>query len=120
MKILLKMAFVLCLVTPGFGQLTDSLPPLKDGKAPQTFSELWQGYDPRKEPLDVEILKEWEEDGVVMKVLRYRIGVFNGKKAMMAAVYGYPKGATNVPGLVQMHGGGQSARQRMSPRSIRK
>jgi hypothetical protein len=109
MKTLLKITFVLCLAAPAFGQFVDTLPPLKDGKAPQTFAELWDGYDPREEPLDVEILKEWEEDGVVMKVLRYRVGVFNGKKAMMAAVYGYPKGATNVPGLVQMHGGGQSA-----------
>ncbi len=101
-----------CLATPSFGQLIDSLPPLKDGKAPQTFDELWQGYDPRAEPLDVEVLKEWEEDGVIMKVLRYRIGVFNGKKAMMAAIYGYPKGAENLPGLVQIHGGGQFADHR--------
>ena len=101
-----------CLATPGFGQLIDSLPPLKDGKAPQTFDELWQGYDPRAEPLEVEVLKEWEEDDVIMKVLRYRIGVFNGKKAMMAAIYGYPKGAENLPGLVQIHGGGQFADHR--------
>ena len=109
MKKLCRVVFVLCLTVPSFGELTETLPPLVDGKAPQTFEELWKGIDPRKEPLDVEILKEWEEDGVVMKVLRYRIGVFNGKKAMMAAVYGYPKGAKKVPGLVQMHGGGQFA-----------
>ena len=49
----------------------DSLPPLREGKAPQTFEELWAGYDPRKEPLETEVLKEWEEDGVVLRVLRY-------------------------------------------------
>ncbi|MBT3194814.1 MAG: hypothetical protein HN341_19885 [Verrucomicrobia bacterium] len=87
----------------------ETLPPLKDGIAPTTVEEAWAGFDPRKEPLDVEVLKEWEEDGVVVKVLRYRIGIFKGKKAMMAAVYGYPKGAKNLPGLVQLHGGGQSA-----------
>ena len=27
---------------------------------------------------------------------------------MMAAVYGYPKGAANLPGLVQAHGGGNT------------
>ena len=89
--------------------LKDTLAPLKDGKVPQTFDELWAGFDPRAEPLDVEILKEWEEDGVVLKVLRYRIGIFKGKKAMMAAVYGYPKGGSKLPGLVQIHGGGQYA-----------
>ena len=48
--------------------------------------------------------KQWEEDDVVMQVLRYRIGIFKGQKAMMAAVYGYPKG------------GEQSARTGAGPR----
>ena len=90
-----------------FNQETFS--PLRDGKVPQTLEELWKDFDPKKEPLDTEILKEWEEDGVVMKVLRYRIGIFKGQKAMMAAIYGYPKAASNLPGLVQIHGGGQYA-----------
>ena len=77
--------------------------------APQTKEELWSGIDMRAEPLDVEVLKEWEEDGVVLKVLRYRVGIFKGQKAMMAAVYGYPKGGSKLPGLVQIHGGGQFA-----------
>lgn len=89
--------------------LKESLPPLTNGVAPQNFEELWAGFDPRAEPLDVEVLKEWEDGGVVMKILRYRVGVFKGRKAMMAAVYGYPKGAAKIPGLVQIHGGGQYA-----------
>jgi len=58
----------------------ETLPPLKDDKSPQTFE------DPRKEPLDVEVLKEWEEDSVVLKVLRYRIGVFKGQMAMSSII----------------------------------
>ena len=73
---------------------------------------MWAGYDPRAEPLEVETLKAWEEDGVVLRVLRYRIGIFKGRKAMMAAVYGYPKGGSKLPGLVQIHGGGQYADQK--------
>jgi len=87
----------------------ETLPPVKAGKAPQTFEEMWAGFDPRKEPLEVEVLKEWERDGVALKVLRYRTGLFKGKKATMAAVYGYPKGRRDLPGLVQIHGGGQFA-----------
>ncbi len=87
----------------------ETFPPLKDRNVPQTIEELWKDYDPRKEPLDTEILKEWMEDNVVMKVIRYRIGIFKGQKAMMAAIYGYPKGVANLPGLVQIHGGGQYA-----------
>ncbi len=87
----------------------ESLPPLVDGNAPPTYDALWSGYDPRAEPLDVEVLKAWEQDGVVLQVVRYRIGIFKGRKALMAAVYGYPKGGSNLPGLVQIHGGGQYA-----------
>lgn len=90
----------------------ETLSPLTNNEAPQTFDELWKDFDPRKEPLDTEILKEWEEDGVILKILRYRIGIFKGQKAMMAAVYGYPKGAKALPGLVQIHGGGQYADHR--------
>ena len=87
----------------------ESLPPLRGGKAPQTFEQLWAGYDPQKEPLETEVLKQWEEDGVVLRVVRYRIGIFKGQPARMAAVYGFPKGGTHLPGLVQIHGGGQFA-----------
>ena len=101
----------------------DTLPPLTGG-APQTFDTLWKGFDPQEEPLDVEVLHETEEDGVVIKVIRYRVAIFNGKKAMMAAIYGYPMGAgvrsqesgvssegqqAQVPGLIHIHGGGQFA-----------
>jgi len=92
----------------------ETLPPLKDGKAPQSVDELWAGFDPRAEPLNVEVLKEWEEDGVVQQVLRYDIGTFKGQKAKMIAVYGYPKGGKNLPGLVQIHGGGQFAQDNAS------
>lgn len=91
------------------GQAADTLPPLDNGQAPGNFGAMWAGFDPRAEPLEVDILKQWEEEDVVLKVLRYRIGVFKGQKAMMAAIYGYPKGAKKLPGLVQIHGGGQYA-----------
>ncbi|PHS04511.1 MAG: hypothetical protein COA78_16505 [Blastopirellula sp.] len=87
----------------------DSLPSLSGRSAPQTYDELWAGYNPQTEPLDVEVLHQWEEDDVLMKVLRFRVGIFKGQKAMIAAVYGYPKGQKNLPGLVQIHGGGQYA-----------
>lgn len=87
----------------------ETLPALNDGRPPQTVQKLWAGYDPRAEPLETEVLKEWEEDEVVLRVVRYRTGVFKGQKAMMAAIYGFPKGGTKLPGLVQIHGGGQFA-----------
>ena len=47
----------------------ESLPPLKHGKVPQNLDELWGGYDPKKEPLEIEVLKEWEQDGVVCRIV---------------------------------------------------
>lgn len=89
----------------------ETLPPLVDGIAPKNYDELWAGFDPRKEPLDVEVLHEWEKDGVVMRVVRFRVGIFKGKKSMLAGIYGFPKDGKNLPGLVQIHGGGQSAHE---------
>ena len=106
-KMFLVVVGLLAVGAPSFAQ--ETLAPLKNGVAPQTHAELWADYDPRVEPLDVEVLKEWEEDGVLLKVLRYRIGIFKGQKAMMAAVYGYPKAGKELPGLLQIHGGGQYA-----------
>ena len=102
------LAVSLCL---GFAAAADSLPPLK-GKVPQTVAELWAGYDPRKEPLKSEVVREWEEDGNVIRYVRYFIGTFKGKPAWMAGFYAYPKhakGGKNLPGILHMHGGGQRA-----------
>lgn len=76
---------------------------------PRNLDELWAGFDPRKDPLDTEVLKEWEQDGVVCRVVRYQVGVLKGAPSRVAAFYAAPKGASKIPGLVQLHGGGQSA-----------
>ncbi|HAW28551.1 MAG TPA: hypothetical protein DCY03_10600, partial [Planctomycetaceae bacterium] len=94
-------------------QAAETLPALQNEHAPQNFAELWAGFDPRSEPLETEVLKEWEEDGVVLQIVRFRIGVFKEKTARLAAVFGYPKQAVankqKLPGLLQIHGGGQYA-----------
>lgn len=91
----------------------DTLPTLENGRATANFQQLWNGFNPRSEPLDVEVLKEWEEDNVVLRVVRFRIGVFKGKVSKLAAVYGFPKSESGQtqrqPGLLQIHGGGQYA-----------
>lgn len=106
MRLSLTLCVLGALVVPA---LAETLPPLNNKKASQTHEEIWAGFDPRAEPLDLEILKEWEEDEVMLRVVRYRIGVFKGRKAMMAAVYGFPKGGRDLPALLNIHGGGQYA-----------
>ena len=78
---------------------------------PQNLDELWAGYADfdRATPLESETLKEWEQDGVVCRVVRYQVGVFKGAPARVAGFYAFPRGATNLPAILQLHGGGQSA-----------
>lgn len=70
--------FALLASTATIGQEPDTLPGLTDGVAPQNFAQMWAGFDPRAEPLETETLKEWEEDGVVLRIVRFRVGVFKG------------------------------------------
>ena len=88
----------------------DSLPPLKDGKVPQNVKELWAGYDSTKEPLEVKVVRQWQDQGATYRYITYTIGTFKGKKSTMAAFYAFPtKHKGKLPALIQMHGGGQRA-----------
>ena len=85
----------------------ESLPPLS--VAPQSVEQLWAGYDPQAEPLDVRVVREWQEDGLTLRYVVYSIGTFRGKPARMAAFYGFPTGGKKLPAVMHMHGGGQCA-----------
>ena len=100
---------ILCINLTHAAKLAESLPVLNNEEVPQNHAELWKDFDPRSEPLETDVLHQWEEEGVMLRVLRYRIGVFKGQKSWMAGVYGYPKGGKKLPGLLQIHGGGQYA-----------
>ena len=78
---------------------------------PQTIEELWADFPARDKatPLETEILKTWEEKGVMMHLVRFTIGTFRGEKLKLAGFYAYPKGEKNLPALIQCHGGGQKA-----------
>ena len=112
-NLILTLAIACSFCATASAQEKDTLPPLVDGSpAPQNFAEMWAGFDPRAEPLEIETIKQWEEDDVILRIVRFRIGVFKGQKAILAGVYGFPKsavGGKKIPGLLQIHGGGQYA-----------
>ena len=78
-------------------------------EVPKTVESLWADYDPRQEPLDAKVVREWEEGGIVFRYVTYHIGTFKGVPARMAAFYAFPKGGRRLPGLLHLHGGGQRA-----------
>ena len=75
----------------------------------KNVGELWSDYDPRAEPLEPRISKEWTEGGNTYQLVTYNIGTFKGTKARMAAYYGFPRSDEKLPGLLHIHGGGQKA-----------
>ena len=79
-------------------QLAESLPPLSLDPLPQTPEALWTDYDPAREPLDMRIVREWTEDGCIVRFLTYTIGTFKGKTSTMAA-FSVPKNPTLCPAI---------------------
>ena len=81
------------------------------GDLPRDPRELWERVDAehRDIPLETEVLKTWEDGGIVFNVVRFTVGVYRGRKAKLAGYYAYPKGGRDLPALVQVNGGGQKA-----------
>lgn len=77
--------------------------------APATVEALWAGYDPCREPLEARTVREWREEGVVLRYVLYTVGTFKGRKARMAAFYGFGEGGGKRASLLHLHGGGQRA-----------
>jgi len=78
---------------------------------PQTQEALWASVDAEsaETPLDVEILKTWEQDAIVLHMVRFAVGVHKGRASKLAGHYAYPNGGRDLPALVQTNGGGQIA-----------
>ena len=104
-------ALAVLLLFPCLSVAHDSLAPLNGAAPPRNLSELWGGYDPRKEPLDVELVREWQEAGMTLRLVRYTIGTFKGQPSQMAAFYAFADASATekLPAILHVHGGGQRA-----------
>lgn len=80
-------------------------------KVPQSLDALWADYAEmdKATPLELEVLRDWMQDGVRCRILRYQVGIFKGVPARVAAFYVVPEGAGRAPAVLELHGGGQSA-----------
>ena len=80
------------------------------GSVPQSVPELWSDFDPRRDPLEVEVIREWKEGGGVFRHVRFLVGTFKGQPARMTSIYGFPADAKErLPAVMHIHGGGQRA-----------
>lgn len=78
---------------------------------PQTAQEMYDSFDPKAEALDVKVIREWNEEGVHVKLVIFNIGTFNGQngkvhKPRLAGYLAYPPSSKKLPAIVQIHGGG--------------
>ena len=88
----------------------ETLKIITEKDVPKTVRALYDGFDPGKEPLEVKVLKELQQDGVIIQMLTFTVGKFKGVKSRISGFYGYPNDAKGkVPALIQLHGGGQRA-----------
>jgi dienelactone hydrolase len=90
----------------------ESLTPYADtSEVPQTALDLWKNYDPRKEDLEVKVHHEWKEEGVVSRLITFKVGHFKGSDARIAAYYCFPDNGKKNPAFVWSHGGTQRAQR---------
>ena len=50
---------------------------------PTNVKELWEDFDPRREPLDPQIVRQWEKDGVVFRYVTFHVGSFKNSSARL-------------------------------------
>ncbi|MFP6612892.1 MAG: acetylxylan esterase [Pirellulales bacterium] len=80
-----------------------------DAEIPGDVESLWADYDPRQEPLDAKVIRQWDRDGITFQYVTFTIGQFHQTRSRMAAFYGFRRGQQRLPGLLHLHGGGQRA-----------
>lgn len=70
---------------------------------------LWQGFNPETEPLEIESLRVWEEGPGIYEKLRFTGETVGDAEVRVFAIQGAPKDAERCPGILHIHGGGQTA-----------
>lgn len=79
---------------------------------PQTFNspdDLWRGVHVESPPLEVESIRAWEEPGDAFETLRFTSETVGKTPVRVFAIQGAPRDGERVPGVLHIHGGGQTA-----------
>src|SRR5262245_20292512 len=75
----------------------------------RTPEQVWAGYDPAAEPLEIEVTKTWQEENLQFREFRFT-GMTQGEsKVRVYAIYCAPEDGKALPAVLHIHGGGQTA-----------
>jgi dienelactone hydrolase len=69
---------------------------------------VWSEYDPRSEPLEIEVSKRWTEHGASYTELTFTGMTYEGSRVRVYAIASIPEGKKPLPGVLHIHGGGQT------------
>ncbi|MEI6807642.1 MAG: dienelactone hydrolase family protein [bacterium] len=73
-----------------------------------TPQQVWAGFDPRKEPLEIETIRKWSERGADCHEFYFTCEKHGAESARIYAIYSAPTGGKNLPAMLHIHGGGQT------------
>lgn len=78
-------------------------------ETPQDVTQVWAGFDPTALPLDLAVQDAWDEAGAHFQKLYFTSEIWEGEPARVFALLGVPLDGEKVPGILHLHGGGQTA-----------
>ncbi len=73
------------------------------------IQKLWSGFDPQALPLEAEVIRDTTEEDLHIQQLYFTGEIWEGEKTRVYAIRGAKTGARNLPGILHIHGGGQTA-----------
>jgi cephalosporin-C deacetylase-like acetyl esterase len=81
------------------------------GQAPvfETPEQLWRDFRPDSPELEIETIKSWHDDQTAFETLRFTAERESGGRVRVFAIRGAPTNGTHLPGILHIHGGGQTA-----------
>ena len=77
--------------------------------AADAWTNPWAGREPVTAPVQVRPIKKWTEGDTELESFRYASHQWEGEWIWVYAVFGKPKGPGPFPGILHIHGGGQTA-----------
>lgn len=81
---------------------------LTSDQVPTNPEEVWSGYDPRTEPLEIQVTKQWTEAGARYTEFSFTGMTHEDSRVRVYAIASIPEGKKPLPGILHIHGGGQT------------
>ena len=81
---------------------------LAEDQSPTTPEAVWADFDPSKEPLEIDVTKRWGEHGSNLTEFTFTGMTHEGSKVRVYALFSIPEGKDHLPGILHIHGGGQT------------